>query len=56
MIEYINIGDTIRGRRLVFEGRKVGKVHTISKSSTHRGQRVKLNDGICWIEVPISLP
>ncbi|KKM70029.1 hypothetical protein LCGC14_1147360, partial [marine sediment metagenome] len=22
----------------------------------HRGQRVKLDDGKCWVEVPISLP
>lgn len=56
MTEHVEIGDSIRGKRLVFEGRKVGKVEIISKSGKHRGQRVILNDGICWIETPIKLP
>ena len=55
MTEHIEIGDSIRGKRLVFEGRKVGKAELISKSGKHRGQRVILNDGICWIENPINL-
>ena len=54
--EHVNPGDTIRGKRLIFEGRKVGNVNIISKSRKHRGQRVKLYDGICWVEEPISLP
>ena len=56
LTEHISTGDSIRGKRLVFEGRKVGKVYTISKSRQDRGQRVKLSDGVCWIEEPISLP
>ncbi|KKK44262.1 MAG: hypothetical protein Lokiarch_20050 [Candidatus Lokiarchaeum sp. GC14_75] len=56
MNEHVNPGDTIIGKRLIFEGRKVGKVYLISKSGKHRGQRVKLDYGKCWVEVPISLP
>ncbi len=53
--EYIAEGEAVRGRRLIFEGRKVDKVYIISKSRTHRGQRVKLHDGVCWIEEPIKI-
>ncbi|TXT61727.1 MAG: hypothetical protein BAJALOKI1v1_1100016 [Promethearchaeota archaeon] len=52
---HINEGDGIKGKRLIFEGRKVGKHKVFRKSSTHRGQRVKLNDGSYWIETPIEL-
>lgn len=55
MTENINLGDTIRGERLIFEGRKIDKPQIFRKSKTHRGQRVKLHDGICWIEVPIKI-
>jgi len=56
MVEHANIGDGIRGKRLVFEARRVGKVQVFSRSSTHRGSRGKLDDAICWIETPIDLP
>ena len=53
---YTNEGDTIKGKLLIFEGRKVGKTQVFRKSKTHRGERAKLNDGECWIETPINLP
>ena len=56
MTKYTNSGDTIVGKRLIFEGRKVGKPQIFQKSKTHRGQRVQLDDGECWIETPIELP
>ena len=55
MTEYTNKGATIRGEKLVFQGRKVDKPQLFRKSGKHRGQRVRLYDGICWIEVPIKL-
>lgn len=50
MTEHIQERDSIRGERLIFEGRKVGRVQVIQLKRQHKGQRVKLNDGICWIE------
>lgn len=53
----VDPGDSVLGKRLFFEGRKaeLSKI-IIQKSSSHRGQRAKLYDGECWIEVPIDLP
>jgi len=55
MTEHIQEGDSIRGRMLIFEGRKVGNVQLFRRGGRHRGQRVKLEDGICRIERPIRL-
>jgi hypothetical protein len=46
----------LKARRMIFAGRKVGKVRVFTKSGSHRGQRVKLDDGKCWIEREIDLP
>ncbi len=56
MKEHVNEGDSIIGKLMIFEGRKVGNIHVYRKGGKHRGQRAKLEDGICWIEKPISLP
>jgi len=54
MPEYTQAGDAIRGERLVFQGRKVGKPQIISRG-VHRNQRVLLENGVCWIEKPLRI-
>lgn len=56
MSEHTNNGDSVRGKLLIFVGKKVGKIQVFHGSKTHRKQRVKLNNGKCWIESPIDLP
>ncbi len=50
-----NEGDTLIGDTLVFEGRGYKKPKTIKLTGRHRGYRIKLFNGKCWIEKPISL-
>jgi len=52
---YRNEGDTLVGDILIFEGRKYTKPRTIRLTGQHRGYRIKLYNGRCWIEKPISL-
>lgn len=53
---HVRRGHGLKAKRMIFEGRKVGDPKLIRKSSSHRGQRVKLDDGKCWIEREIDLP
>lgn len=48
-------GDTLIGAILIFEGRSYRKPRTIRLTGRHRGYRIKLYNGKCWIEKPISL-
>ncbi|KKL83185.1 hypothetical protein LCGC14_1977280 [marine sediment metagenome] len=52
---YRNEGDTLEGVILIFEGRKYSKPRTIRLTGKHRGSRIKLYNGKCWIEKPISI-
>lgn len=52
---YRNEGDTLDGAILIFEGRKYNKPKSIRLTGKHRGYRIKLYNGKCWIEKPISL-
>ena len=56
MTNYVNKGDTVLGKRLIFVGQKIGNPQVIPEKKKHRKQRVKLYDGRCWIETPIDLP
>lgn len=55
MSVYRKEGDTLIGAILIFEGRKYNKPKTIRLTGKHRGSRIKLYNGKCWIEKPISL-
>jgi len=55
-LKYVNEGDSVQGKRLFFQGRKINVLDPYKKSGAHRGQRAKLYDGECWIEVSIELP
>ena len=54
MTDLTNIGDAVVGKRLIFLGQRVGKQQLVSGKKKHRKQRVKLDNGRCWIESPID--
>ena len=56
MTTYTNEGDSVRGKRLYYEGIKVIPQKIFRKSGSHRGQRGNIYNGECWIEVSIDLP
>lgn len=41
---YTEIGDTIKGDRIIAEARKISDVRLISKSGRHKAQRVILKE------------
>lgn len=55
MNTYINVGDTIQGKKLVFEGSHLKVFDLYMKSRSHRGQRAYLFNGKCWIEVAYDI-
>ena len=54
-MRHVKEGDSIIGKRLVFQCRKVDLKKPFRKSGAHRGQRGTIHDGECWIEIPIKL-
>ena len=57
MTVHLNEGDSVRGIRLTFQGRriKLGK-GTIQLTKTHKGKRGTIDSGECWIEKSIKSP
>ena len=48
---YNEESDAIRGKRLVIEARKFGKVRVFGdRTSRHKGQRLTADNAIAWIE------
>ncbi len=56
MTDYTEEGDAVVGKRLIFSGQRVGKIQLIQGKKKHKKQRIKLDNGRCWIETPIDLP
>jgi hypothetical protein len=51
LIYYNEESDAIRGKRLVIEARKFGKVRVFGdRTSRHKGQRLTADNAIAWIE------
>jgi hypothetical protein len=55
-LRHTDEGDSVIGKRLYYEGKKVKHQSKFRKSGSHRGQRGNIYDGECWIEVSIDLP
>jgi hypothetical protein len=52
-----NFNDAIRGKSIVVEARKIGKIVLISgRTSRHGGQRTTARDAVAWIETPYIKP
>jgi len=50
---YEDVGDAIRGRRIVVEARKIDKPRFFSsRTARHGGQRTTATDGEAWIDRP----
>lgn len=48
---YDNESDAIRGKRIVIEARKFGKLRVFGdRTSRHKGQRLTADNAIAWIE------
>lgn len=46
-----NENDALRGKRIVIEARKIGKVRVVSnRTSQHKGQRMTADNAVAWIE------
>lgn len=52
---YTKVGDTIQGKKMVFEGSHLKRFDLYMKSSSHRGQRAYLYNGKCWIESALDI-
>ena len=48
---YIEIGDTIKGDKIIAEARKISDVRIIAKTGRHKAQRTVLRDNaLCYID------
>ncbi len=48
---YDSESDAIRGKRIVIEARKFGKVRVFGdRTSSHKGQRLTADNAVAWIE------
>jgi hypothetical protein len=48
---YSSESDAIRGKRIVIEARKFGKVRVFGdRTSRHKGQRLTADNAVAWIE------
>ena len=51
MVIYTEIGDTIKGDKIVVEARKIDKIKVIAKSGRHKAQQTTLRDNaVCVID------
>ncbi len=56
MTTYTEIGDTIKGDKIIAEARKISDITIIAKSGRHKAQRVILKDDvICYIDKRIGM-
>ena len=48
---HVNESDAIKGKRIVIEARKLGKVRVFGdRTSRHKGQRITADNAVAWIE------
>jgi hypothetical protein len=46
-----NESDAIKGKRIVIEARKFGKVRVFGdRTSRHKGQRITADNAVAWVE------
>lgn len=51
MAQLFEVGDSIKGDRLVAEARKLGKIKVIAKSGRHQAQQIVLwENAFCMVE------
>jgi hypothetical protein len=50
----VELGDGIRGKKIVYVARKVEGPWLVRKSGSHLGLRGKTYDAVAYVEVPIE--
>jgi hypothetical protein len=52
---YTEVGDTIKGDKIIVEARKISKIQVIAKSGRHKAQQTVLRDNaVCIIDRKIK--
>jgi hypothetical protein len=56
MPEYRNLGDSLRGDKIVVSARRIDTVRVIKRTHPHKGQLATLRDNAyCVIEIPLKV-